>query len=66
MPILEGMKTYQMTTKGLASSYTEIHKRPYGYSVNGFFGAGGWKQQPEVLAHIDGFVDKVVKSSADE
>ena len=64
MPILEGRKTYQTTTKKLASSNAAIHKRPYGYS--GSIGAGGWKQQPEVFAYIDRFVDKVVGSSADD
>ena len=58
----QSSKVGKQTTKRFASSYTAIHKRPYGYS--GSFRAGGWKQQPEVFAFIDRFVDKVIGSSA--
>ena len=53
--------TYQATTKRLVSSDAAIYKCPYGYS--GSIGAGRWKQQTEVFAYIDRFVDKVVGSS---
>ena len=62
LAILEGGKTYQTTTKRLVSSNAAIHKCPYGYSRS--FGACRWKQQTEVFAYIDRFVDKVVGSSA--
>ena len=61
---IEGMKTFETTTKRLASSNAAIHKCSYGYSRS--FGAGGRKQQPEVFAYIDTFVDKVVESSDDD